>query len=309
MEPLQQDSTLLLPADANASLPEQFANPSPPNLAVPEKPRIWTVFLAFVTVVIVGLVAGVVYLAIASLVVGGLSANPSAKIRGVLENPNIIIPSFAISGITALVLTAICCALSPERMWDRLSLRSSRFGARGYVAAVVLVYGTSLAAGQLIQPFTDTKSPTLKLIDGHLRSADGFMFAVAVVIIAGLAPIAEEVFFRGYMQTRLRRRWGSGWAIGITALAFGAFHLDPVQSPFAMAIGVALGYVTERTGSIRPAIVCHIINNMIAVVGTKLPENQQQSTSWPAFAVGIIACASGVMWFRRKEKTAALDTR
>lgn len=304
----QQDSTTISPTYAESSTPEQSANASPPTLVAPEKPRVWTVFLAFATMLTVGLIATGIYLVVAAIVTGGVSGDPRAITQRAIANPNIIIPSFAIMGITALIVTAICCGLSPERVWDRLSLRSNRFGARGYVAAIAMVYGTSMAAGQLIQPFTDTKSPTLKLIDGHLRSANSFMFALAVAIIAGLAPVAEEVFFRGYVQTRLRRRWGSAWAIGITALAFGAFHLDPIQSPVAMVIGVALGYVADRSGSIRPAIVCHILNNMLAVMVTKLPESQHdQSTSWPAFAAGIIVSASGVMWFRRQEKRINLD--
>lgn len=280
------------------------------NQAAPEKPRIWTVFLAFVTIVVISLVASGFYLGIAAVISGGITGDPHAKVKLVLENPNIMIPSFAVVGMTMLVITAICCALGPERVWDRVSLRSNRLGLQGYVAGVVLVYGTSIAAGQLIRPFADTNSPALKLIDKHLRSADGFMIALGAAIIAVLAPVAEEVFFRGYMQTRLRRRWGPTWAIGITALAFGVLHADPVHTPFAIAMGVAFGYVAERSGSIRPAIAGHIFNNMIAVIATRLPESvRSTSTSWPTFVVGVVVSALGVVWIRRIEAKQAADVR
>lgn len=302
----QQDATMNSPVYAGISTPDHGMSP---NRVGPEKPRVWTVFLAFVIMAFVGFIASGVYLGVAAVATGGLSGKPRAKIEHVLDNPNIMIPSFAIPAVIGLIVTAICSGLSPERIWDRLSLRSSRFGARAYVASIVLVYGTAMAAGQLVLTFTDANSPTLKLLNGCLRSADSAMFVLAVAIIGVLAPVAEEAFFRGYMQSRLRRRWGPAWAIGITAVAFGALHADPVQTPFAIVIGVALGYVTERAGSIRPAIVCHIINNMISVMGTKIPESQHpKSISWPIFAAGIIASAVGVMWFRIQEKRAASGT-
>lgn len=281
-----------------------------PNRAASEKPRIWTVFVAFVSIVAISLVTSGIYLGIAAVISGGITGDPHAKVKRVFENPNIMIPSFAIVGVTTLVITAICCVLGPERVWDRISLRSNRLGLQGYVAGVVLVYGTSITVGQLIRPFADTNSPALKLIDKHLRAADGFMIAVGAAIIAVLAPVAEEVFFRGYMQTRLRRRWGPIWAIGITALAFGAMHADLVHTPFAIAMGVALGYVAERSGSIRPAIAGHIFNNMIAVIATRLPESVRgTSTSWPTFVVGVVLLGCGVMWFRRIEEKRVADVR
>ena len=105
------------------------------------------------------------------------------------------------------------------------------------------------------------------------------------------------------MQTRLRRRWGAIWAIGITALLFGAFHADLVQSPFAFVIGVSLGYVADRMGSIRPAIVCHAVNNLISVLGSRFAEKDHaEPTSWPAVAIGIILATAGVVWFQRQSQ-------
>jgi len=56
----------------------------------------------------------------------------------------------------------------------------------------------------------------------------------------------------------------------VTALCFGALHMDPVHAPLAVALGVYLGYLTERAGSALPAIVCHVVNNAVYTVITAL---------------------------------------
>jgi len=52
----------------------------------------------------------------------------------------------------------------------------------------------------------------------------------------------------------------------VTSLLFGLNHWDLVQGTFAVAIGIYLGYLTERTGTIWPAIFCHAANNSLATL-------------------------------------------
>jgi membrane protease YdiL (CAAX protease family) len=124
---------------------------------------------------------------------------------------------------------------------------------------------------------------------------------LAVVVLGLLAGTAEELFFRGFVQTRLRQRWGPRWAVAVTALVFGAFHCDPWHSPTAAILGVYLGWLAERTGSLRPSIVAHVVNNALyvpmVVFGPKdLPVGvhaglMAASTSLAALAVAIVARA------------------
>lgn len=76
-----------------------------------------------------------------------------------------------------------------------------------------------------------------------------------------LGPIAEELLFRGLIL-RLTRSWGKQTAILVSALAFGLFHGNIIQIPFAFSVGLVLGFVTVEY-SIVWAIVLHVINNLI----------------------------------------------
>src|SRR5438876_11835505 len=92
----------------------------------------------------------------------------------------------------------------------------------------------------------------------------------AVLVFGVIAGIAEELFFRGYMQTRLTEAWGPARAIVVSAACFGVLHLDisGVHMALAFAMGLYLGFVVERTGSVLPAIVCHVVNNVVYTLQT-----------------------------------------
>ena len=71
--------------------------------------------------------------------------------------------------------------------------------------------------------------------------------------IGVLPGFAEELLFRGYVQTRLSQRWGRWWGVGIAAALFGIMHIDPVHGTFAGIFGLYLGYLTERAAAfVRP---------------------------------------------------------
>lgn len=82
-----------------------------------------------------------------------------------------------------------------------------------------------------------------------------------------LAPLAEEVVFRGAVLRTLlnsmRSRW---WPVFISALLFALVHGNPVQMPHAFLVGLLLGWMFYRTGSIVPGVVYHWVNNTVAYI-------------------------------------------
>ena len=84
---------------------------------------------------------------------------------------------------------------------------------------------------------------------------------------AGLfAPVAEELFFRGFLYTALRQRFGIVAAAMISSLGFAVGHIDAlgvVAASFIMGLALALAY--EYTRSLWTAIAIHVFNNSLAV--------------------------------------------
>lgn len=124
-------------------------------------------------------------------------------------------------------------------------------------------------AGGSVMPMTfaieqagiDMPEGYAKLFKGIMSHDSGFL-AVGV-----LAPIAEEMVFRGAILRRLidvldvRWHWA---AIVVTAALFGAIHLNMAQGINAFVMGLLLGWMYMRTRSIVPGLVFHFTNNTIA---------------------------------------------
>ncbi|MCA9238851.1 MAG: CPBP family intramembrane metalloprotease, partial [Planctomycetales bacterium] len=88
------------------------------------------------------------------------------------------------------------------------------------------------------------------------------LWGLLFVLLIALSPgFVEELLFRGYIQGRLLQRWRPAWAIGVTSVLFGLVHVAPHTVVLATVLGVWLGIVAWRTGSIVPTIVCHAFVN------------------------------------------------
>ena len=92
-------------------------------------------------------------------------------------------------------------------------------------------------------------------------------FLVTLLGAGLLAPVAEELFFRGFLYTALRQRLGITAAVTISSLVFAIGHIDAlgvVAASFIMGIALALAY--EYTRSLWVAIAIHAVNNTLATV-------------------------------------------
>jgi membrane protease YdiL (CAAX protease family) len=100
--------------------------------------------------------------------------------------------------------------------------------------------------------------------------ADGSTLNVlaVVVLITVIAPLGEEIFFRGYFFGSLRN-WRGFWPAAIgTGLIFGAIHAGSAPVGFLVPLGIfgfGLCLLYERTGSLYPCIALHALNNSIAL--------------------------------------------
>jgi membrane protease YdiL (CAAX protease family) len=88
---------------------------------------------------------------------------------------------------------------------------------------------------------------------------------LTIVLVGALAGFCEELLFRGPIQKALLRKLNPWAAIWITALLFGAAHMELHGLPARTLLGVALGYVVWRGGSIFPAMLLHALYDMAAL--------------------------------------------
>lgn len=140
--------------------------------------------------------------------------------------------------------------------------RALGWGCAFLAMAVAAVVAVGLAAAPFTGPGDPPQRELMDLIGGaHGPLTTGLLF----LTVACLAPVFEEVFFRGFLLPwlrprlagRLGARWGTLAALLLTALAFGAMHLQPRGLHTLSTLGLVLGWAMVRTGDLRAAILVH----------------------------------------------------
>lgn len=105
-------------------------------------------------------------------------------------------------------------------------------------------------------------------IGASVEAATAEQTGLSMLLYGSLAaPITEEILFRGLLRENFRF-YGKRFGIFASAFLFGAFHGNLVQSPFAFAAGLVLGYTAETYG-LGWSVLLHIFNNF--VLGVVLP--------------------------------------
>jgi membrane protease YdiL (CAAX protease family) len=78
-----------------------------------------------------------------------------------------------------------------------------------------------------------------------------------------LAPLFEELMFRGILLDWLRKRLSNWGAIAVSAILFAVMHVYPIAMPFAFLAGLILGWLRLRTGSTVNTLFVHVLNNLL----------------------------------------------
>lgn len=169
-----------------------------------------------------------------------------------------------------IALTFAAASLFGSRPAAMLALRMPARGARSFVAALVLMLAfLSLytAMVSLVSPADLRRdiAPFAKLI-----RSDAWWLTLAAVGVG--APLAEELFFRGFLFSALARsRAGIGGATLLTAITWAALHAG--YSAFGIVevvlIGLYFSWLLVRTGSLWVPIFCHATYNTALVLALR----------------------------------------
>ena len=201
----------------------------------------------------------------------------------VLLSSTLVAGWLALSGSTTAGLGAL--ALGQLGLWVGLGgapiLASRRqgagtlaadFGLRAHprdLGGVAIGVVTQVAAVPalywVVEQFTgalDVAGPARELTDRF----QGVGFVVLAVLVVGVAPVVEELFYRGLLLRTAERRWGSTTAVLVSSAVFGASHFQLIQFPALFGFGVVLAVLTLRSGRLGPAIAAHMAFNAVTII-------------------------------------------
>jgi membrane protease YdiL (CAAX protease family) len=166
-------------------------------------------------------------------------------------------PGVALFGLHGLVgVHVVRTELAKLAGWFRIDRRAVAWGVGGgaFLLAFNGLYGLALDAMGVVPP------DVAAMLRGLIPE-----FAL-VAWAAVLAPIVEEMYFRGRLLDAFVPKLGPGWAGTISSLAFAAIHGIPAFFPAYLVFAFVLLALRRRTGGLAAPILAHMINNAFALL-------------------------------------------
>jgi len=174
------------------------------------------------------------------------------------QNLFTVLAGFFIIGLLSVIAAVVPMgwAALPALGLREAGWRPIVFGALGTLALSVGVSQLGIEPEGMKQAMEISRGPGL--------------FPISLFIMGLLAPVIEELVFRGLFFGWLAGRWGGGVAAGVSSLVFAAAHLEPTHILLVLPLGLLFGWLRWRTGSLLPSMVAHIVNNSFAVLASLL---------------------------------------
>jgi membrane protease YdiL (CAAX protease family) len=162
-----------------------------------------------------------------------------------------------------IILGIVLALARGPGMGERLALRRPYSWPRALglgVATLIAVYVFAAVLDTFLNPGREQG-----LTPDHWDPSRAGAYAANFVVVAVVAPIVEELMFRG-LGFSLLRRYGEWAAILLVGLAFGLYHGLFEALPILAFFGACLAFVRSRTGSVYPGMLVHATFNSIALV-------------------------------------------
>ncbi|MDH3711895.1 MAG: CPBP family intramembrane metalloprotease [Cyclobacteriaceae bacterium] len=173
------------------------------------------------------------------------------------------------------------------------------------VSFKVMEWNTQLSLGE----WATEQEENLEEVTRLLTNMDGFgQFLLAMLVIAIVPAVGEELLFRGLIQNKLQA-WtlNAHVAIWLTAIMFSAMHLQFYGFIPRMLLGALFGYLYFWSGNLILPIVAHFVNNgfqliMLYIYQSRLTElniDEVEQVPWPVFITTSLIALALIYYFRR----------
>lgn len=188
---------------------------------------------------------------------------PAGRAVGPAADPVNFLPVYllAVMGLSTLLLLCMLRMIQPESspikmLKGRKILETTLITYLALIPLQFMIWGYGWLLGD-----AGFKAPTNPIMFFN-SELDLLLLFTAIVI---LAPLIEEIFFRGYLFKLFQDKLGDNPAIFLTAILFAAAHFNLYTFLPILIMGGVMGWARKRSGSIVPSLTMHALNNLIAL--------------------------------------------
>ena len=252
------------PAAAKTTVRPEPAQPPQPASATAPVTRVWTVFDA---IVVLAAILG------SLLALDWVLGLPVVRLMPPSGRVFVRVAGLAATYAIEMLAVWVLARRRAVRIGEAFGLRPVARSLSSFAVSASLVVGLLLASralttvyGLITQQFG--WEPTIKwTTDLTQVFGEGWLgLVLAIVLVAFVGPVVEEIAFRGVVQSAFVSSAGALWGIGITALLFGLYHFDEWMFTPTFLLGIALGWLAENRNGLWPPIALHVLYNGLTVV-------------------------------------------
>ncbi len=185
------------------------------------------------------------------------------------------------------------------------------------VQALILIQELYLIPPAIMRKYHELESTANDLYTGLLHTGGGWRILIPLMVGSVIPGLSEETLFRGLMLGSFRERLRPMTAIILTAVVFGALHLQITLIPL-IVLAIYLGYVTWSGGSIWPSILGHALFNAFTIIAMNRPGSIEEMSRahtvgdltdmLPLAGAGLVIMVGNILWLRMVRTSRRPDT-
>lgn len=138
-------------------------------------------------------------------------------------------------------------------------------GLLGYIAFIPILISIFIIVIVIVN-ITNYKPQPQPIFEIFFEEKRTNVLTSLIILISIIGPITEEMFFRGFAYSALKRRFGVVFAALVSSSVFALLHANIVGFFPIMSLGLLLTYLYEKSGSLIPSITVHTLHNSILAV-------------------------------------------
>ena len=232
-------------------------------------------------VITIGAVFGIVILSVISaFTVGGIIIGASTSTPEQINKLYLYISFFIGQGVI-LIPPIYFLSIKEQPIFESLRIKTISLptikNTLIFSSGVLIAFDT---LDRIIHKFIPAPEYIIDL--GEIMRPDstlGYIFLFLAIVI--VAPIGEEILFRGFLQKFLEEYWKDiTRAVLVTSLFFAMIHFNPFWTIQIYMLGVILGFLAWKTKSVISSILLHIVNNGSAFILTNIDESTIDFYLW-----------------------------
>lgn len=214
------------------------------------------------------------------------------KFNGMLSDWLYVI--MIVSGILTILVFWIVTLIRKKKFMHEASLVKFKPATVAPIVIGGIAFNFFISFCMNLVPFPQSWIDSYEASSSELLGGAGVLMWISVVI---MAPLVEELTFRGFMYSRLKTGMAKWIAIIITSLVFGIVHGTIIWAIYTFVFSLALICILERTKSLWGCILFHMAFNLVGATMSTWPEMLDNLNEWVIFITAIVLTVGCSVWF------------